>query len=38
MGELIAKGKVTPVIDRLFSLSEVPKLSGIWRKDTLEEK
>jgi NADPH:quinone reductase-like Zn-dependent oxidoreductase len=25
VGELIAKGKVTPVIDRGFSLSEVPE-------------
>jgi len=38
MRELMATGKVTPVIDRRYSLSEVLRLSGIWKKDTLGEK
>ena len=36
--ELIESGKVTPVIDRTYPLAEVPRPSGIWKKDTLEEK
>src|SRR5205809_6456881 len=38
MRELMATGRVTPVIDRRYSLSESLRLSGIWKKDTLEEK
>src|SRR5437660_4088863 len=38
MRELMATGRVTPVIDRRYSLGESLRLSGIWKKDTLEEK
>jgi NADPH:quinone reductase-like Zn-dependent oxidoreductase len=36
--ELIEAGKVTPVIDRTYPLSEVPKPSGTWRRATPEER
>ena len=36
--ELIEAGKVTPVIDRTYPLSEAPRPSGTWRKGTPEEK
>ena len=36
--ELMAAGKVTPVIDKRYSLSEVLRLSDIWKKGTLAEK
>ena len=35
---LMEAQKVTPVIDRSYALSEVPELSGVWQKDTLEGK
>src|SRR5256884_1585832 len=38
MRELMATGKVTPVIDRRYSLGESLRLSGIWKKVTLEDK
>lgn len=38
LAELIESGKVTPVIDRTYPLSEAPRRSGIWKKDTSEEK
>src|SRR2546429_6174915 len=38
MRELMETGKVTPVIDRRYSLSESLRLSGIWKKVTLEDK
>jgi Zinc-binding dehydrogenase len=36
--ELVESGKITPVIDRTYPLAEVPSPSGIWNKDTPEEK
>ena len=36
--ELIESGSVAPLIDRRYPLSESLKLSGAWRKATLEER
>jgi NADPH:quinone reductase-like Zn-dependent oxidoreductase len=36
--KLLEAGKVVPVIDRRYPLSKVPRLSGIWKKDTPKEK
>ena len=36
--ELIEAGKVTPVIDRTYPLTEAPRQSGTWRKATPAER
>lgn len=36
--ELIEAGEVTPVIDRTHSLTEVPRPSGTWKRDTPRER
>ena len=38
MKELLEAGKVVPVIDRRYSLGEVPKLSSTMEKDTPKEE
>jgi hypothetical protein len=38
MRELMESGKVAPVIDKRYRLSEVPEASGMRKKVTLEEK
>jgi len=35
--ELIEAGKITPVIDRRYPQSEVPRPSVTWKRDTLKE-